>query len=273
MKGFLLLMSFMTRLYVPRIEYNEERLGKSMKFFPLVGFIIGLILVLITLIANALTGSILVAILLMIIGEVVITGGIHLDGLADTFDGIFSYRSKQKMLDIMKDSRVGTNGALALIIYFMLKFVLIYEIAHNSIGSMGMNLLYLILTFPIIARLSSVVSCASAPYARASGMGKAFVDNTKFKEVLFAFILTMLLLIISLFLLKTNLINYISFLILFILFSIIIMLVSFLISKLMIKKIGGITGDTLGAVLKLSEILYLLLYLISTNLIGNYLCR
>ncbi|MBS9776247.1 MAG: adenosylcobinamide-GDP ribazoletransferase [Fusobacterium sp.] len=279
MKGFLLLMSFMTRLYVPKVEYNEERLGKSMKFFPLVGFIIGLILVLITLIANVLTGSILVSILLMIIAEVVITGGIHLDGLADTFDGIFSYRSKQKMLEIMKDSRVGTNGALALIIYFMLKFFLIYEISHNSTV---LNLLYLILTFPVIARLSSVVSCASAPYARASGMGKAFVDNTKFKEVLSSFLLTIYLLLFSIFLLKgrfihdlitnTTLFYIVNFLVLLIIFPIMIMLVSFLISKLMIRKIGGITGDTLGAVLKLSEILYLLLYLISTNLIGNYLC-
>ncbi|PID67292.1 MAG: adenosylcobinamide-GDP ribazoletransferase, partial [Fusobacteriales bacterium] len=259
MKGFLILMSFMTRLYVPRIEYNEEKLGKSMKFFPLIGFIIGVILVLITLIVNALTGSLLVSILFMIIAEVVITGGIHLDGLADTFDGIFSYRSKQKMLEIMKDSRLGTNGVLVLIIYFLLKFFLILDFTQANVSLKGW-LLYLILTYPVIARLASVVSCASAPYARASGKGKTFVDNTKSKEVVISFIITVLLLFLSLYLVdgKFALLVFGSFQAIFIFFIFppsIIVFFAFLLSKLMVRKIDGITGDTVGAILKVSEIL------------------
>ena len=61
----------------------------------------------------------------VVLAEVILTGALHLDGLADTFDGIFSYRSKQKMLEIMKDSRLGTNGGIALVLYFVLKILLI----------------------------------------------------------------------------------------------------------------------------------------------------
>lgn len=273
MKGFLLLMSFMTRLYVPQIEYDEEKLGKAMKFFPVIGFIIGLLLVATTCLIKLITGSTMVAILFMIVAEVIITGGIHLDGLSDTFDGIFSYRSKQKMLEIMKDSRVGVNGVLALIIYFLLKFFLILEISNNIVDS---KLLYVILTFPIIARLSSVISCASAPYARASGMGKAFVENVKFKEVIMTFILTAILLIASMFILDRRvalltLNTTVVGLVLFIALPLIIMFTSFLMSKLMLRKIGGITGDTLGAVLKVSEILYIFLFIVFMNVVNNLL--
>lgn len=66
-------------------------------------------------------------IIVIILTDLITTGGLHLDGLADTFDGIFSYRSKHKMLEIMKDSRLGSNGALALILYFLLKFVLLFH--------------------------------------------------------------------------------------------------------------------------------------------------
>ena len=113
MKGFLLLMSFMTRLYVPKVEYDELKLGKAMKYFPFVGFIIGIFLYFTALLFFRFTYSINLAIIFVILIEIILTGGIHLDGLADTFDGIFSYRSKQKMLEIMKDSRIGTNGVLA----------------------------------------------------------------------------------------------------------------------------------------------------------------
>lgn len=66
-----------------------------------------------------------------------------------------------KMLDIMKDSRLGTNGGLVLILYFMLKVVLLVEISEFA----GLNMGILLLIVPVIARLNSVVNCASAPYA------------------------------------------------------------------------------------------------------------
>ena len=153
MKGFLLLLSFMTRLPMPNLKYEEEKLGKSMKFFPLVGII--------SYLSKNLTVSVLpLTVIVIILVDIVITGGLHLDGLADTFDGIFSYRSKQKMLEIMKDSRIGSNGVLALILYFLIKFVLLFSIASEYGGE---YLMFAVLTYPVASRLCSVVSCASAP--------------------------------------------------------------------------------------------------------------
>ena len=105
-----------------------------------------------------------------------------MDGLADTFDGIFSYRSKQKMLEIMKDSRLGTNGALVLMFYFILKIALLKE--------MDFSLGWILLITPVIARLNSVINCYVAPYARPTGMGKTFVDNTGFCGVVIATVIT-----------------------------------------------------------------------------------
>lgn len=262
MKGFLLLLSFMTRLYVPKTEYDEIKLGKAMKFFPIIGFIIGIFLYLTTAFFLRYTYNLHLAIIFTILIEIILTGAIHLDGLADTFDGIFSYRSKQKMLEIMKDSRIGTNGVLALIMYFLLKFFLL-ETIGNYIGIEA--LLYAIFSYPIVARLCSVISCASAPYARASGMGKAFVDNTNFSSVIISLIITLVLSQLPLLLLNMTLDLYFYILISFIIIILIMSLVSYLFSKLMEKKIGGITGDTLGALLELSQLLYLLILILSVT--------
>ena len=113
MKGFLLLLSFMTRIPMPKIDYDEEKLGKSMKLFPLVGIVIGFILLFFSIVFSYVLSNLSfsaflpIIILVVILTDLISTGALHLDGLADTFDGIFSYRSKHKMLEIMKDSRLG----------------------------------------------------------------------------------------------------------------------------------------------------------------------
>ena len=271
MKGFLLLLSFMTRIPMPKTEYDEEKLGKSMKYFPVVGIIVGFILLFFCIIFNFIlknisySAALPLMIIVVILTDLITTGGLHLDGLADTFDGIFSYRSKHKMLEIMKDSRLGSNGALALILYFLLKFVLLFSLAIEGRESA----LYAIMTYPVIARFCSVVSCASSPYARGSGMGKTFVDNTKICGLIVAAIITFLYTVGILFLpfiLFTNYSLPIEFMVRTILIVIIIIgllaLFAFAFSKLMERKIGGITGDTLGALLEISSLVYIFLLLV-----------
>ena len=188
MNGIALLFKFMTRLPIGfEPKFDSDSLGKSMKFFLIVGMVMGLILLAFFWALSYVIYSPMVMVVTLVIIEVILTGGLHLDGLADTFDGIFSYRSKQKMLDIMKDSRLGTNGGLVLILYFILKVALIYEL--DMIAGIPSGIV-LLLT-PAIARLNSVINCASAPYARATGMGKTFVDNTDGFGVVVATILTL----------------------------------------------------------------------------------
>lgn len=272
MKGFLLLLSFMTRIPMPKIDYDEEKLGKSMKYFPLVGVVIGFILLFFSILFSyilknlSFSAFLPIIILVVILTDLISTGALHLDGLADTFDGIFSYRSKHKMLEIMKDSRLGSNGALALILYFLIKFILLYSLLIENQG----ETIFAILTYPVVARLCSVISCASSPYARGSGMGKTFVDNTKTTGLIIAALITVVYSGAILFYMIGSRFNYslpLDFLMksfsINLLIIAILGLFAYAFSKLIERKIGGITGDTLGALLEISSLVYLFLLIVA----------
>ena len=236
---FIILIQFMTRIPIPiKVEYSEKKLGKSIKFFPLVGLIIGLILYfsnfLITVyLKNIFYNKVIIAVLIIII-EILAVGIIHIDGL-------FSYAKKEKMLEIMKDSRIGTNGTVVLILYFITKITIISEI-------ITINPKYLII-FPIIARLSTSVNAGLSDYARKSGMSNAIISENGIFEVIFSLILT----------------NALVFLIIgtkggIALFIALLFIILFMFNVR--KKIGGITGDTMGASLELTSILVLFLGII-----------
>lgn len=259
LKEIALLIKFMTRLPMPKVKFDSKLLGKSMMFFPVVGIIIGLINWIVgtgvykleyeRITHGYLEGTLgLVTAFVLVALEVILTGGLHLDGLADTFDGIFSYRSKQKMLEIMKDSRVGTNGVLILIFYILGKVIFLMETAKYLGVSQGI----LMLMVPVIARIGGVINCATEPYARATGMGKTFVENTDKKGMIVSLVIATLFVIVVSILNKISLLTTIGTIV-------IVALSSYLFGKLMTRKIGGITGDTLGALLELSSLLALVL--------------
>ena len=234
-KQLIILIQFMTRIPVfVNVEYDEEKLGKSIKYFPLVGAIIGIFLYGINILAGKITENRQIAAIIIIIAEIFITGLIHIDGLADTADGLFSYAEKEKILEIMKDSRVGTNGAVALILYFMTKVILLSEIRPE----------YIIL-YPVISRLSTSINAGLGEYARKNGMSNGIIGKNGKKEAVISIIITMIL---SFIILKAKGLTILIFAILFIL----------LLMKGVKRKIGGITGDTMGASLELTTILVLL---------------
>ena len=240
---FIILFQFMTRIPIPlKINYSEKKLGKSIKFFPLIGLVIGLILyfanfLIIVYLKNIFYNKTIIAIFLIIL-EILIVGIIHIDGLADTFDGLFSYAKKEKMLEIMKDSRIGTNGAVVLILYFIAKTVLISEIITT-------NPKYLII-FPIIARLSTPVNAGLSNYARKSGMSNAIISENGIFEAIFSLALSIILVF---YIIDIKGIVAISIAFIFI--------IIFMLNVR--KKIDGITGDIMGACLELTSILVLFL--------------
>lgn len=243
---FLILLQFTTRIPVfIKTEYSDKKLGKGIKYFPIIGLIIGILLYLSAFLLVKISQKVNVISFLLIIIELLLVGLIHIDGLADSFDALFSYAKKEKMLEIMKDSRVGTNGAVILILYFISKLILLSEIIQ-------VDARYLII-YPIISRLSTSINAGIGEYARKEGMSNGIIEENTEKDAIFSIILSYFLIlgVFSIKRLGSFSINGIISLVIAIFFILFF-------RKVIYKKIDGITGDTMGASLELTGILVLL---------------
>lgn len=235
----IILTKFMTRIPIPiKVDYDPKKLGKSIKFFPFVGMIIGFILYYTSIILVKFSKNNLINALIVIVIELMVVGIIHIDGLCDTFDGLFSYREKEKMLEIMKDSRIGTNGAIILVLYFIAKILFISEI-------FSINLKYLII-YPVLARLATPVNAAFSDYARKNGMSNFIISQNSTFEGIFSIILAAAL--------SFLIFSFKGFELFLGAFLFIIFFMQFV-----KKKISGVTGDTMGAALELTAIFVLFL--------------
>lgn len=240
MKRLILMLQFLTKLPLPfKIDAKEEDFSKGIIYFPIVGLVIGALMAGLYIGLSAIT-NIMIASVLVIVFEIFITGGLHLDGLADSFDGLYSYRDKDRMLEIMKDSRVGTNGVLVLIVNIVLKMVLLISIDPEIVPT-------LLLLMPVVSRLMVVLLSAISKYARNNGMGGFFIGKT-----------TKLQLVITITLVLFMHLIYLEGL--FLLGMIIILTLIY--RYHVYSKIDGITGDVLGAVVEMSEVFYLMLYVL-----------
>jgi len=217
----------------------EENFANSMAFFPLVGMLIGVLLVVLRRIFYYLPVSPLIGDTLVLIVWIWLSGGLHLDGFADSVDGFLGGHNKEEILNIMKDSATGAKGVVALVSLLLLKFVLLIE--------MPLFLKDAVLFFtPTIGRWSMVIAAFLGKPARLkNSMGKLFMDYIGWREVIFAS-LTMAIIGILLFKLY------------FLPPLIIAMGIVLLILKYCQKRIGGISGDILGAINEIVEVFILL---------------
>ncbi|QIB26798.1 adenosylcobinamide-GDP ribazoletransferase [Caloranaerobacter azorensis] len=243
MKSFLLMTTFLTRLPIKiNFEFTEEDFIKGIKYLPIVGFVIGVLLWCVSNINYLIDRAVTVLFVWMF--YIWVTGGLHLDGLADSFDGVFSNRNKEKILDIMKDSRIGTFGVIGIIFIILLNIVLSYFLDFK-----------LLIIIPVLGRSCGVISCAINTYARKdNGMGKSFVENSNFKDAVFVIFITIMISII-----------FFDYTLVF--SEIIIFSYALLLGVYFKKKIGGMTGDTIGAVIELSQTFSLLLFYLLRGLI------
>ncbi|MEG1311116.1 MAG: adenosylcobinamide-GDP ribazoletransferase [Romboutsia sp.] len=252
MKRFILILQFMTRIPININVGFDEDFHESIVYFPLVGFVLGIVLFLLGIVSNIIFNTFITSIIITL-GLVLLTGGLHIDGLGDTFDAIYSYRDKEKMLEIMKDSRLGTNSLLAIVFMILLKISFIYSIINQG-------LLWLIIFMPIVSRLGVILLTYKTVTPREKGMGNLFIGKASIKMFLTAIIYTILLIIIlsKLIFLSTNI------LIIKILISIIAVIIfNDLFKRHIYKKIDGVTGDILGCSIELGEVIYLLCIYIS----------
>ncbi|MDD2574116.1 MAG: adenosylcobinamide-GDP ribazoletransferase [Firmicutes bacterium] len=237
MKGLILVLQFTTRLPIPlSVKTKEGDLAGVMKYMPLAGGIIGAAMWF--LYRVLLNFDPFVAAVAAVIFESVITGGLHQDGLADTFDGLCSNRDREGMLDAMKDSRLGTHGVLALTGAFFLKVALI-----NALGKPEA-----LLVMPVFSRLAMVYGAAFSESARASGLGFVFIKGTTGKDVLIASLIALSITLYPLGLLYTAAMMAV------------VPAVSLMFIRLCTLRIGGMTGDTLGALGETVSLVFLSTY-------------
>ncbi len=237
MKYFWLMLQFLTRIPIKiEISVHDGDLHNGIKYFPLIGLMIGSLNALFYLLI-AMVCSKNIAIILGCLFVLLLTGALHLDGLADTCDGVFSARPKEKILEIMKDSRIGSNGVIAIFFDLALKIILLTEIK----GSIIVKALVLA---PVISKTAMVFLIHSSQPARQDGLGTMFIGKSSKKDLFIAFGLGVFF-ALGLFPYQAAAILGIN------------VLAMIIFRGYIAAKIGGMTGDTLGAANEVSEIVTL----------------
>lgn len=235
MKRFFTAVTFLTRLPAPQKAMPEARdIGRATVCFPLVGALIGLIqMSALQLFAESANGnslkSVLVAAMLVVV-NVFVTGALHLDGLADMADGFGGGQTKERTLEIMRDSLIGSYGAVALILLLFVKVAAIAALIESSAAWQ------ILIVAPALARWAIVPLGKFAPYARKSGgLGKSITDYVGWSELFGASFFAGVVVF--------GLLDWRSGAVLWL----IAVAATLFIARFSLRKIGGITGDVLGA--------------------------
>ncbi len=161
---FLAALRFLTIIPLPRLsEASGKDVGRSLVYFPIVGIIIGLILAGLAWVLTLVLPMAVVAILL-IIALVLIIGGLHLDGLADTFDGLAGHTVEERW-QIMRDSHIGSFGVVAIVCLLLLEYGSLISIPRAW-------LFWSLILMPTAGRWAIVYAITVYPYARPSGSGR-----------------------------------------------------------------------------------------------------
>jgi adenosylcobinamide-GDP ribazoletransferase len=236
MMSFLEAVRFLTFIPLPARDASWEEVGRSTAYFPLVGMLLGSILVLADALLGKIWSRLLVSAVLVVLW-VILTGGLHLDGLADTVDGLRGGRGREERLAIMKDSRLGTFGGVAVFCLLALKLAFVSELSPTWRGR------GLLLT-PTLGRWAMVYGIWAFPSARPGGTGDLFKEHSGLRELVLATVLALM-----------------ATLSLFHLWGLAILgglwLAVALLSRTLTKALGGLTGDTYGAICEVSEVLVL----------------
>lgn len=247
---FITALTFYTRIpNIYRTPYQEEFLNASTRYFPLIGSIVGLLSFLGFYIGNILFDENIAIIISLAVG-ILTTGAFHEDGFADFFDGFGGGWTNSKILEIMKDSRIGTYGMVSTFILLVLKFFsLRYIVTQHPFSTNTLYILYTFLIYHTLSRSTAIQLAFTIPYVREDALSKVKPIAKKFKKKDIA--ICTLFGLITLTLLCTIHIAAITILI-----PLILLIIYF--KKYLLKWIGGYTGDCLGAVEQIAEVVILL---------------
>lgn len=234
MKAFILMLTFLTRIPVPvKFEFKDQDFAKGLWYLPLIGGIIGLPMWAFNQYVS-LKNPFLMSFLTILI-YIGMTGGLHLDGLADYFDGIFSGRTKERILEIMKDVHVGTFGVVALILYFIAMFILMLDVTPM-----------MLLLMPVVGKTMGHLVCCVGKYPKKKGMGMPLIQ---YGQLWHGILMTGLLVVILVLVGKA-----------YVIAGLITILFTLVLTGRTTQVIGGVTGDVIGASVELSQVVWLLVF-------------
>ena len=238
-KTFALAIHFLTRIPTSiDVDFTAERLSNAARYYPLVGAIVGIVAALAFFVANLILPT-LIAVVIATAATALLTGGFHEDGLADTFDGIGGAHTRERALEIMHDSRIGTFGALALIIVIALK------IASLAAMPEPQTIVVALVAAHIISRTSIVIVQTTSIYAREDGIAGSKDQSPKPVNSVLASLIAVITIIAVAVLLSP--------------ISAFLTTIGAVIGHLLIRlyfqpKLKGHTGDTLGATQQITEV-------------------
>lgn len=252
-------IAFLTRIpavnLTAALKSNTKKISQgSLYFYPLVGLVIGLLMYAVYCICAwqvsnstpfptvGFDSSSLVIAALMLLNWCLVTGGLHLDGLADAADAwVGGYGDKQRTLDIMKDSTVGPMGAMLVVIVLLLKFSALVVVVDKA---QGFYLIAAVFAVPMLARFSILPLFYFTPYVRDKGLGSNLKQSIN--PLLLIIVTTVTLLLTVVFLQQKS--------IFILILSAAILLWA---RNIMMQRIAGTTGDTAGALIEVQEALLL----------------
>jgi adenosylcobinamide-GDP ribazoletransferase len=221
-----------------RREVSPEQLGGSIVYFPVVGIIIGLILAGLYWLLHFVLPSAVVSVLL-IICLVVLTGGLHLDGFADTCDGIAAHKTPEVRREVMRDSRAGALGVVGVCCLLIVRYV--------SLSSLPESLMMVTLVLmPVVGRWAMVYAIFAHPYARPSGLGKVFKQAASRRRLAIATLVALAVVI--------ALARLPGLAVMLGVWAIVVAMAAYL-----RVKFSGLTGDTYGAINEVAEVSVLIL--------------
>jgi len=225
--------AFLTRLPVWRGPLVDRDLGRAVTFFPLVGLVIGLVLTGLCFALDQWLPPFVLAVLVAAMAAM-LTGGLHLDGFADLFDALGGGRGdRARMLEIMRDSRVGAHGAAALVFLLLAKVAALTQLVSR-------HDLLAVLAFPTIARWVVAPLIVMFPYARPEGLGRAFKGEAGRAQLLGATAIAAVVVIA----LGGR----------FVLPALGALAAALLLASWLMRRLGGLTGDVYGAAIELAEV-------------------
>ncbi|MFX3623861.1 MAG: adenosylcobinamide-GDP ribazoletransferase [Ectobacillus sp.] len=239
-KPFLAALMFLTRIPAPNIQVSDTDWKKSAVYFPVVGLIIGTILAFAVLGFEKLFSPFVSAFLIVLLW-IWITGGLHMDGWMDVADGFGSNKSREEMLAIMKDSRVGAMGVIAAICLIMGKWAAVYELLR-------LDLPMFLVICPFYARFLLMGAIKCWPYRSEGGLGEGLHTYVTLPVVI-----VNLILVAAATYALTGLYGM--------LLLIIAAIASSLFAIKMYKTLHMLTGDCYGALVEWSECVVLFLAL------------